>query len=79
MRRARLCGAAAAVVILGLTLGAILATIRYGPPDAPASHPVAATGAVSGQIERLIEPQARADLFSGVILVLFSAKNPACV
>jgi CubicO group peptidase (beta-lactamase class C family) len=55
--------------ILGLVLGAILATIRFGPQDADTPHPTSATDAVSGQIERLVEPQARADLFSGVILV----------
>jgi CubicO group peptidase (beta-lactamase class C family) len=55
--------------ILGLVFGAVLATIRFGPPDADTPHPISATNAVSGQIERLIEPQARADLFSGVILV----------
>jgi len=55
--------------ILGLVLGAIFATIRFGPPDADTVDPISGTDAVSGQIERLIEPQARADLFSGVILV----------
>lgn len=55
--------------ILGLVIGAILATIRFGTPDADTPDPISATDAVSGQIERLIEPQARADLFSGAILV----------
>jgi CubicO group peptidase (beta-lactamase class C family) len=55
--------------ILGLVVGAILATVRFGPPDADTPDPISATDAVSGQIQRLIEPQARADLFSGVILV----------
>jgi CubicO group peptidase (beta-lactamase class C family) len=54
--------------ILGLVLGAILATSRFGPPDADTPHPISATDA-AGQIERLIEPQARANLFSGVILI----------
>jgi CubicO group peptidase (beta-lactamase class C family) len=52
-----------------MVLGAILATIRFGPPEAHTPDPISVTDAVSGQIERLIEPQARADLFSGVILV----------
>jgi len=34
-----------------------------------AKKPISVTGGVSGQIKWLIEPQARADLFSGVILV----------
>lgn len=55
--------------IFGLVLGAILAAIRFGPPEADTPRPISASDAVSGQIERLIEPQARADLFSGVILV----------
>jgi CubicO group peptidase (beta-lactamase class C family) len=55
--------------ILGLVLGAILATIRFGPPEADPPDPISVTDAVSGQLERLVEPQARADLFSGVILV----------
>jgi len=55
--------------ILGLVLGALLATIRFGPPEADTPDPISAPSDVSGQIERLIEPQARADLFSGVILV----------
>jgi CubicO group peptidase (beta-lactamase class C family) len=55
--------------ILGMVLGAILATIPFGPPEADTPDPISVTDAVSGQIERLIEPQARADLFSGVILV----------
>jgi CubicO group peptidase (beta-lactamase class C family) len=55
--------------ILGLVLGAVLATIRFGPPEAGTPDPISVTGAVSGQIKRLVEPQARADLFSGVILV----------
>jgi D-alanyl-D-alanine carboxypeptidase len=54
--------------IVGLVLGAILATSRFGPPEADTPHPISATDA-AGQIERLIEPQARADLFSGAILV----------
>ena len=48
--------------LLGLVLGAILATIRFGPPEANAPQPISATEALSGQIERLIEPQARAEL-----------------
>jgi CubicO group peptidase (beta-lactamase class C family) len=55
--------------ILGLVIGVILATIRFGTPDADTRDPISATDTVSGQIERLIEPQVRADLFSGVILV----------
>ena len=55
--------------ILGMVLGAVLATIRFGPPEADTPDPISVTDAVSGQIARLIEPQARADLFSGVILV----------
>ena len=35
-------------------------------PDA--NKPISVTGGVSGQITWLIDPQARADLFSGVIL-----------
>src|SRR5215471_19458562 len=54
--------------ILGFVIGAILATIPFRSP-AVAPDPISATDAVSGQIERLIEPQARADLFSGAILV----------
>ena len=52
-----------------MVLGAILATIPFGPPEADTLDPTTVPGDVSGQIERLIEPQARADLFSGVILV----------
>ena len=55
--------------ILGMILGAVLATTRFGPPEAATPDPIPVTDAVTGQIERLIEPQARADLFSGVILV----------
>ena len=55
--------------ILGMVLGSVLATIPFGPPEADTPDPISVTDAVSGQIERLIEPQARADLFSGVILV----------
>ncbi|HKF44057.1 MAG TPA: serine hydrolase domain-containing protein [Thermoanaerobaculia bacterium] len=54
--------------ILGFVIGAILATIPFRSP-AVAPDPISATDAVSGQIERLIEPQSRADLFSGAILV----------
>ena len=43
--------------ILGVILGAALATTRQTAPP------------VSDQIARLIEPQARAGLFSGVVLV----------
>jgi CubicO group peptidase (beta-lactamase class C family) len=34
-----------------------------------ATKPISVTGGVSGQIKSLIEPQVRADLFSGVVLV----------
>jgi len=58
--------------ILGLVLAAILAAagIRASDGGAPDPTPApTAPAAVSGQIERLIEPQARADLFSGAVLV----------
>ncbi len=55
--------------LLGVVLGAILATIRFGPPEGDTPDPISVTDAVPDQIKRLIEPQARADLFSGVILV----------
>src|ERR1700732_444348 len=55
--------------ILGMVLGAILATSRLGSPEADPPDPISVTEAVSGQIKRLIEPQAHADLFSGVVLV----------
>jgi CubicO group peptidase (beta-lactamase class C family) len=52
-------------------LSASGSALAYQPPrtEPYAQAPIQATGEVSGQIERLIEPQARADLFSGVILV----------
>jgi hypothetical protein len=40
--------------ILGLVLSAILATNRFGPPEADTLHPISATDA-AGQVERLIE------------------------
>jgi CubicO group peptidase (beta-lactamase class C family) len=55
--------------LLGMALGAVLATIQIEPPEAETPDPIPATDAAPAQIERLIEPQARADLFSGVVLV----------
>lgn len=48
--------------LIGSVLVAILATTGFGPPDATG-------GDVPGQVARLIEPQARADLFSGAVLI----------
>jgi CubicO group peptidase (beta-lactamase class C family) len=55
--------------ILVLVVRAVLANIGFGSPAAAAPDPIPATDAVAGQIERLIEPQARAELFSGFILI----------
>ena len=55
-------------IALALSVSTVpLANQPTTKPDA--NTPISVTGGVSGQITRLIDPQARADLFSGVILV----------